>query len=69
MPHPAFVQRGLLQRASLQDRTASKAAEIAEEAERFGNVKAAEMFWQIARQSRVQALKLRAEAEARRIKP
>ena len=49
----------LLERAALQDRTAEMAAEVADEAERTGQVSAAKPMWELARRCRVLALKLR----------
>ena len=67
MPHPVFAPRALLQRAALQDRVATRAAAVARQAEQNGDSAAAEIFWRIAHRSRVQALQLRAQAEARQI--
>ena len=55
-----------LERAALRDRTAEMAAEVAEEAERTGQMDAANAMWELAHRCRVLALKLRALAGAGR---
>ena len=54
----------LLERASLQDRVAERAAELAQEAERGGQIDTADLCWKVVYHSRVRALTLRAQAEA-----
>ncbi len=54
----------LLERASLQDRVAERAAELAQEAERSGQQDTADICWRLVIHSRVRALALRALAEA-----
>jgi hypothetical protein len=56
----------LLERAALRDRTAEMAAEVARDAKRAGQADAADAMWTLARRCRVKALKLRAQAVARK---
>ncbi|HEX2137014.1 MAG TPA: hypothetical protein VHG30_14115 [Microvirga sp.] len=67
--HGPFEQRSLIRRAAVQERVAGNAAEVARAADRAGQAASADVFWTIARRSRVQALKLRAEAGAHKASP
>ena len=49
-----------MERASLQERVAEMAAEVAREAERTGQIDSADLLWVLVRRSRVNAMKLRA---------